>query len=201
MFTTAGKFRLASSTKFGRVIVPAVSVAFAAGAFFSSVPKRFNARAGVDWLTTRPAARAVPTPAAVTHCHVPTRPPSLGLLTSFLDEAHPQVVEDFLEQASFGRIEIAARLFLQHADDVDQLPHGREIGFGLSGDRIGNLAQVHQRLCAETHEEGAEGDLALLAERFAGRVRGRRRYRRGYGLRGLFGALITRRLLANLAAL
>src|SRR5215813_7971112 len=96
MFTTAGKFRLARSTKFGSVTPVVGSALFAAAGFSPPVPKRSTARAGLDRPSVRLAAKAGPHPAR----RFLTRSPSARpwLLPCLLHEAHAQIEEDLLEQ-------------------------------------------------------------------------------------------------------
>src|SRR5439155_1468787 len=96
-------------------------------------------------------------------CALPPPSPASELFAGFLDEAHAQVVEDLFEQAGFGGIEIAASLLLEQADDVDELTHGGEIRLGLPRERMGDLAEAHERLRAEAHEKRAERDLGVFA--------------------------------------
>src|SRR5262245_20792258 len=114
--------------------------------------------------------------------------PPVELLASLFDETHPQVVENLLEQARLGGVDVAARFLLQHAEDVDELAHGVEIRLHLVRQGVGDLAEAHQRLRAEAHHEGAEGDLERLT--LVGRpVRRDVRLR----IRGLAGRLLDRR--------
>ena len=76
-----------------------------------------------------------------------------------LDVAHPQLVEELLEQLPlFGR-QVAARLRLEQRQDVDHLLRGRQVRLRcLPGDRIGNVAEVHGGGVRQRQHERGEVD-------------------------------------------
>ena len=102
-----------------------------------------------------------------------------------LDVLDAQIVQHVVEQRGLRRVQVALRLVLEDAEDVDQLlaPPPRSTATWLSIG-CGDLAEMRQRLRAQADDEGREVDLRIggggCARRRRGRPRrrGRRRLRR-----------------------
>src|SRR5215218_5176677 len=70
---------------------------------------------------------------------------SRSLLARF-DVTEAQFVEDLFEQLPLFRCQVAARLLFEEGENVDHLLRRRKVGgYGLSGDRIGNVPEMHGR--------------------------------------------------------
>ena len=85
------------------------------------------------------------------------------LIFQHLDEAEAQLGEGVFQHALLFESEIAARLFLQHAEQVDAMARQIEIRLGLLFRRAEvHQAELHLRLCAQGQGEELEGSRRQL---------------------------------------
>jgi hypothetical protein len=98
----------------------------------------------------------------------------LGARTAFsdLDVAHPQLVDDLLQELTLFGGQVAARFLLEEREDVDHLLRRREIRLAhLASDGIGDVAEVNRGGVSERQHETKERDCRSVVTVFSGVVR------------------------------
>jgi len=76
-----------------------------------------------------------------------------------LDEAHPKLVQEIVDELRFRVEKVALGLFLEHAEDLDHLPRSLQVRSRLlAGVRIGNIAKMHGGRRRQRQDEAREVD-------------------------------------------
>src|SRR4029450_9832521 len=77
---------------------------------------------------------------------------------------HPKVVEDGFEETLLGLLEVASGLVAQDAEGGDHVVRCGEIALERADGRILDLAEVQQRLGAQSEDERGKVDRLLRSE-------------------------------------
>src|SRR5262245_27563179 len=84
-------------------------------------------------------------------------------LTARFDEAHPQLVENLLEDLALFAGEVAPRLLLEQREDIDHLRRTLEVRLRLvSGGRIGKVAEMDRGGARQRQHERGKRELRHL---------------------------------------
>lgn len=78
------------------------------------------------------------------------------------DVAHAQLVEHLVQELLLFGIEIALGLLLEHGQEVNHLPRGRQVAVRGAGGRVIDIPEMHRRRRRQRHDEREKRGLTLV---------------------------------------